>query len=105
MFDFEGCIRGLEELCRGRENMTFSQELELEMKLAAHFGKISELYYKIDKNMFPVGVLVLVETDGKELYWDTVRQLVRCDTSEIAISKALASAIVRVFSDTDDLCE
>lgn len=107
MFDFEKCIGDLEDLCRDYDKMTFSQGLELEKKLAAHFGQITELYYKIsdiEKNTVD-DVIAYVETDGKDLYWDTFRKLVRCDTSVIVISENLASAVTRMFDDIDALWE
>ena len=105
MFDFEKCIGDLEDLCRDHDKMTFSQQLELEKKLAVHFGKVTELYYKISDLENPAvdDVIAYVETDGKKLYWDTFRRRVRCDTSEIVISDDLASAVVRLLDDTDDL--
>ena len=104
MFNFEKCIEGLEELCRDHDKMTCSQELELEQKLAAHFGQVTEIYYRISdiENRVVSDVIAYVETDGKVLYWDTFRRRVRYDDSEIAISDDLASAVVTLFDDTED---
>lgn len=104
MFNFEKFIGDLEDLCRDHDKMTFSQELELKKKLAAHFGRVTELYYKISdiENRAVEGVIAYVETDGKILYWDTFRKVVRCDTSEIHISENLASSVSIIFDDTDN---
>lgn len=104
MFDFEKCIGELEELCQDYDKMTFSQALILKKTLAAHFGQINELYYRISdiENRTVEDVIAYVETDEKVLYWDTFRKVVRCDTSEIHISENLASDVSKIFDDTDN---
>lgn len=81
---------------------TFKDELNVEEKLVAHFGKAINLYYikdRYDENT--IGVIVDVLTDGAELHWDTISKTVRFLYYIFEISDNLAAAVTHIFDDIE----